>query len=478
VSAPATNRVNAQDFYDFDKCPHRVYLNRFGAPTEKLPQSDFLNLLFEEALLHEGDVVKDLPYETPEGATLEEQALSTLQLMQNGAERIYHAVFLEADKSGIPDLVEKVPGKSKFGEYFYRPVDIKNGSGYDDEEKGFLRPDYGLQMYHYGLLLQAAQGTFPPEAEILNRRKQRVPYRLDQFKILYDLTLPKVHSLVTGADRDEPSHCAYCDKCQWWGHCEKILVAAEDVTLLPGVGRSRKVVLKGVGIRSIPDLSKFDFSKVKLKGVGQKTIDSMTRAAISVLSNKMQVLGRAGLPDPPRKVYFDFEDDPTQQLIYLCGMWIEPALEGLNYHGLFCTDQAGEQKIWADLQGLCAALAAEDYRVFHYSSYEEKKMNTLERKYGLVEKDAIGIFRSRMVDLLPAVKRTVVLPTRNYSLKSVAPFIGLKYSAQDAGGAQSIVWFQEYQKHPEKNYVLETLLTYNKEDCLAMKGVEAWLRNL
>ena len=43
-------RVTAQDFYDYDKCPHRVYLNRFGDPKEKLPQSDFLNLLFERAL--------------------------------------------------------------------------------------------------------------------------------------------------------------------------------------------------------------------------------------------------------------------------------------------------------------------------------------------------------------------------------------------------------------------------------------------
>ena len=40
-------RITAQDFYDYDKCPHRVYLNRFGDPQEKLPQSDFLNLLFE-----------------------------------------------------------------------------------------------------------------------------------------------------------------------------------------------------------------------------------------------------------------------------------------------------------------------------------------------------------------------------------------------------------------------------------------------
>jgi len=55
------SRITAQDFYDFDKCPHRVYLNHNGDPAEKLPLSDFLNLLFERALLHEDEIVRDLP---------------------------------------------------------------------------------------------------------------------------------------------------------------------------------------------------------------------------------------------------------------------------------------------------------------------------------------------------------------------------------------------------------------------------------
>jgi predicted RecB family nuclease len=65
----STYRITAQDFYDYDKCPHRVYLNHFGDPKAKLPHSDFLNMLFENALTHEHDVIRDLPYETPTGST-------------------------------------------------------------------------------------------------------------------------------------------------------------------------------------------------------------------------------------------------------------------------------------------------------------------------------------------------------------------------------------------------------------------------
>jgi predicted RecB family nuclease len=123
-------RMTAQDFYDYDKCPHRVYLNRFGDRKEKLPQSDFLSLLFERALLHEQDVISGLPYEVPKGETLEERATSTLQLMGAGVERVYQGVLLQDGASGIPDTLEKVGGESKFGAYFCKPVDIKSGSGY------------------------------------------------------------------------------------------------------------------------------------------------------------------------------------------------------------------------------------------------------------------------------------------------------------------------------------------------------------
>lgn len=478
MCSPAPSRVTAQDFYDHDKCPHRVFLNRFGNSEEKLPHSDFLNMLFENALAHEHDVVEGLSYETPKGATLQDWAFSTLELMRSGAERIYQGVLLETNESGIPDLLEKVPGKSNFGDYFYKPVDIKSGSGYSDPAKGNLRTDYGMQLYHYAVLLKSAQGTFPPVGEILNRDRQRVAYPLDQFRSAHHEALADIRLLISGAKSDEPALSAECGACQWWAHCEKALIAAQDVTLLADVGRSKKIALNTVGVRSIRDIPGFDFSLVKLKGIGPKTVESIKRAAISVLSNKLQVLAKAALPDSPRKVYLDFEDDPTQELIYLAGMWIDPPLDGLNYHGLFCVDEAGEKRIWTHFQRLCAIIAPEDFSVFHYSGYERTKIAAFERKYGVAEIDALEAFKSRMVDLYPVVKRSAVLPARGYGLKRIAPFVGVKYSADDAGGSQSIVWFQEYQRDPSRRDILETLLTYNREDCVAIKSVEEWLRRL
>jgi len=85
--------------------------------------------------------------------------------MTDGADRIYQGMLLFADASGRPDLLEKVPGHSKFGDYFYKPVDIKSGSGFKDEDRGTLRDDYALQLYHYS------------DTELLSRGAFRLPCR-------------------------------------------------------------------------------------------------------------------------------------------------------------------------------------------------------------------------------------------------------------------------------------------------------------
>lgn len=447
---PMQPRITAQDFYDFHKCPHRVYLNRHGDVSEKLPHSEFLNLLFDNAMTHEWDVVKMLDCSTPNGGSLEERSAATIHLMTQGVERIYQGVLLLPNDSGIPDLLERMDGKSSLGDFYYVPVDIKAGTGYADPHSGRLREDYGMQLFHYGKLLSVIQNKFPLQGEILNRRRERITYELPQFESAYMAAKNEIRELVVGAKIDVPALCGECDKCQWWGKCEGELIASNDITLLSEIGRGKKKVLNEIGVRSIQDVVTFDFGSVKLKGIGEKTVQAMKRSAHSALTQRICFLSKPSIPNPTRKIYLDFEDDPTQDLIYLCGLWIEPPVRDLNYHGLFCTDESGEARIWKEFQTLCGLLSSEDYVVFHFSSYEKTKLAVLERKYGAFSKAPLELFKSRMVDLHPIVKQSVTLPVRGYGLKKIAPFVGLKYSASNAGGGPIHCLVSEISAEPER----------------------------
>jgi len=212
-----------------------------------------------------------------------------------------------------------------------------------------------------------------------------------------------------------------------------------------------------------------------MKGVGAKTAESLLRSARAFLSGKIEVLNKPALPDPRLKIYLDFEDDPLQELIYLCGVWTEPALDGRNYHGLFGVDEAGEAQLWLDLQRFCEGIVHEDYGVFHYSPYEKIKIKALEAKYGVSPKEALELFKSRMIDLHTVTKHSVAVPVSGYSIKQIGAFVGHQYSVEDPGGAQSIAWFEEFQHDPTKTGILDKILTYNREDCLALRSVYHWL---
>jgi predicted RecB family nuclease len=90
----------------------------------------------------------------------------------------------------------------------------------------------------------------------------------------------------------------------------------------------------------------------------------------------------------------------------------------------------------------------------------------------------VELFKSRMVDLHAVTRRSVVVPISSYSIKEIGAFVGHKYSVDDPGGAHSIAWFEEFQHDRTKAEALDKLLTYNREDCLAVRSLYEWLRAL
>ena len=59
-------------------------------------------------------------------------------------------------------------------------------------------------------------------------------------------------------------------------------------------------------------------------------------------------------------------------------------------------------------------------------------------------------------------------PTYSYSIKQIAQIIGFKWRDPDPGGANSIVWYNDYLVHREREDILQRILAYNEDDCRAM----------
>ncbi|MCK5592136.1 MAG: ribonuclease H-like domain-containing protein, partial [Candidatus Pacebacteria bacterium] len=77
------------------------------------------------------------------------------------------------------------------------------------------------------------------------------------------------------------------------------------------------------------------------------------------------------------------------------------------------------------------------------------------------------------IDLYDWVVANTDWPLTSYGLKPICKYTGFQWSAEDAGGANSISWFSDYTDG--KDEMMEKILTYNKEDCMATAHLKTWL---
>ena len=471
--------ITADDIYDYLACPHRVYLNAHENPEKRRPLAQFLDLLFRRGVLHEERILGKLEYSRPVGFTLEERFKGTVELMRSGAQLISQGVLIAGDEHGVPDLLRKVDTGSRLGDHSYIPIDIKSGKGYESGSTSILKKAYGIQLAFYARLLERVQGIYPQQAVVINVDGAEIAFDPREFKDQLEELLPHVGALVAGRNKDEPARIGECLVCSWHDLCLERLRASSDVTLVAGVGRSYKSSLNGAGFRTVADVATLDQRRAKVKGVGDSRSMTWSRQAKVYLSGGMEILDRAPIPTAPIRIYFDFEDDPLQDLIYLYGFLTVSNNGRSQYSFIWCDDRGGEKRTFDEFLDLCRSLAGQDYRVYHYHRHERTVIDRLAVKYPPGDPKHLEEFKAKMTDLQGELVSRVVLPTLAYGLKPVSKFVGFEYSNEDPGGAQSIAWFEEYQQDPAKNAASrERILTYNREDCEATKLVHEWLAKL
>ena len=114
-----------------------------------------------------------------------------------------------------------------------------------------------------------------------------------------------------------------------------------------------------------------------------------------------------------------------------------------------------------------------DAPIYHYGSYEARMISSLAKKFG-PKPETIG---QRLVNLSSHVYGKVYFPVRSNSLKMLGKFLGAAWSEPGASGLQSLVWryrWEEHRKAPWK----QKLITYNREDCEAVRVLQAELARL
>ena len=82
--------------------------------------------------------------------------------------------------------------------------------------------------------------------------------------------------------------------------------------------------------------------------------------------------------------------------------------------------------------------------------------------------------KNNTIDLHWKFIEAAILPVYFYSLKDVAKYLGFKWQAEDAGGAESVVWYNDWLKTGDQK-IMDKIIKYNEDDVKATLFLKEWL---
>ena len=207
-------------------------------------------------MLHHQRIVKKLSYYEPDYASGDWQAgaAATLELMQQGVSYIRRGVILTTYREKYtllsrPDLLVKQPGKSRFGNWNYVPVNIELGK----------RPkqEYQVVIAFHAQVLATVQDVILSKAGLILRDKDKT-YVVDLDKWTPQMLdiLEEYIQVIESAEAPEIFISRQkCNLCPWYNHCYAIAQSQEHLSLLPGVTPIRYTQLQNLAITTLESLA-------------------------------------------------------------------------------------------------------------------------------------------------------------------------------------------------------------------------------
>lgn len=457
--------ITEKSFYQYIKCPSWVYFEAHAG--ESQPHDPLLQKLIDDGLIEEKqrEILADRKqlYEvTAEDA--EEAFLQTLQFMREGRQTIYRATLIDQHWVGQPDVLERVEGKSNLGDYYYVAADIKRTRE--------VRDDHKFQGCFYAELLEKIQGVKPAQGYVITPERAVLSYLIEEFETEYKLTLGEIEAIVAGR---KPPHflTSGCKQSPWFDACRRESVHCDSLSVLNRIWREEVALLEDAGVKTIDELAALSVRDLarRVPGMHPPRLETLRDQAVAIHENHHIIRGRVDFPESAVEIFFDIESDPLRDFDYLFGVLAVQDGKG-EYHSFFAEFPGDERRAWKEFVTFIEGHY--DAPIYHYGQFEVEVVRRFIKKYG-ASAIAEEAFERNMIDLLYVMRPAIIFPLPFYSLKDIASYIGFAWRADDASGANSVLWFEEWMR--TKNDALrKKILEYNEDDVRATHLVKKWVR--
>jgi len=481
-------QITASMLYDHVLCPHRVGLDIFGDPAERDAINPFVELLWERGHAFEQEVINalDLPVVNLKQVPPSERETQTLDAIAARAELIYGGRISAGNLLGEPDILMR----SGSG---YIPGDIKNGvglSGRREDTKGKPQTHYAAPLGLYTDILKRKALYGEGVAFVWDVHGEKVDYDLELARgprisktmwQEYEGSLNEVRSIVARHVQTASALSVQCKLCHWRSHCFKEVVAKDDLTLIPELGRARRDALIE-HVNTVTALADIDLAglingnRSVVSGVGLGMLQRLqARARFQKQPDaKPYFTENVQLPSNTLELFFDVETDPTRDICYLHGFLersnSDPQTE--KYVSFIANEPTpeAEKAAFSDAWNYVRTRPAS--AMYFYSTGKKTTWWKLANRFPDVASDeeVAELFeREASVDLCRRVVCSKMQwPTYDFSIRTVASFLGFKWRDPDPSETASIQWYHKWLETGDPG-IRTRIMEYNEDDCVAMR---------
>lgn len=493
-----TFQLAATDLSNHLSCNHLTQLERKVALGEiKKPsyRDPSLDVLIQRGQEHEAAYVEYLSKKGLKVVDLKNQSIeATLKAMAQGVDVIVQAKLENGPWMGYADILLKVSGESKFGNWCYEVQDTKLAQN--------TRAATILQLCLYTDLLSTIQGTVPEKMYVVKPGEDfpTESYRFAEFQAYYRLVKKNFESIIAGTEQPTyPDPVEHCNICRWWQVCDKKRHADDHLSLVAGLRSLHIGELQRQKIQTLEQFATVEKLEKPERGNRDTLLRKKSQAEVQLKGRQEDKLlhvllpveagrGLNRLPEPNEgDIYFDIEGDNYFEdggLEYVLGYAFREK-KNLTYKRLWSTNRLEEKKAFSQFMQfvLDRWKRFPKMYIYHFAPYEPSSIKRLARVHALFEKEVDDLLRAeRFIDLHSVTKEALLASVESYSLKELERFTTYtrKVDLHDASVARKSVEIalelHDFQSLAKKT--IQFVEQYNEDDCLATEALHQWLETL
>jgi predicted RecB family nuclease len=381
----------------------------------------------------------------------------TVENLGHGSTVLLNARLQADGLAAVCDVLTRVKEPSPGGQPRYEPTLCVGTYSISPEQK--------LALAFTGYVLGRLQHTPPPAGRIITMDGTSHPVKLDTSATNLLPLLEPLQAWTTGAVPAPPPIILnkHCPLCPFQRACQVQAEQEDNLSLLNGVTARVMRQYEKKGIFTVKQLA-YLFKPRKHKKGSRKpppVLHKVELQALAIRDNKIYLQDLPAIARQPIELFIDMEGVPDRGRYYLMGLLVCQE-DTMEHYAFWADTDHDECHMWQ--QFVEKVQQYPEAPMYHYGSYEPRAIVTLAKRY---HTDTESV-RKRLVNVNRFLYGKVYFPVHSHGLKAIGHFLGARWTAPQASGLQSLVWRHQWE-HTQAGTYRDLLVTYNREDCQALK---------